>query len=480
MSVEMNRRKFLKILGAAGAASLLSNPSLDFAATASAQSSATRVIDNLIVVHIYGGIDGLTLFPPYDIAMYDALRAKREYLMTTRDSGNPIDSLSLPIGNAPFGIHPHLGSDGFTSANSLQSMHELALNGELRLLPAIGYLDRPNLNHQTATNDWNIGALSYTPASSSFWLSRMVSAGDLNFKNIYLLGESGDCVPYRADSAQRAPVATNQLSDLRRFNVNNWDSSLGGRPEGNRAHRLFDELLDLELQKPNSEVAPVQREYMDKLQHIFPQLRELTPISSYDLSGSPYLASPSVSPQIPDTARIIGYLRSSGSGLGSGRIIVRIGYGNMDTHEDQVARLSAPGAFLTRLNDDMAALVKFLKQRSYFQRTAIVFMSEFGRAVYGFTGTQHGWGNFLPIVSGAFAGSGFIVGGGSFLPVLSNITSPDIVGPAGGGQDVIRPRLDIRDVLWEVAEAFGYQASDIFPSYSPQRNLDLFSGVTSA
>ena len=144
-SLSMNRRALLS--GLAGV-------SLVFAGRAAWASEINR--KKLVVIIARGGLDGLSVSPPYGDPAYAALRGA----LAIGAPGTADGALRL---DDTFGLHP-----------SLPVLHAMALAGEARIAPAVAIPDRIRSHFEAQDMLENGTAKVY--ATNSGWLNRALQA----------------------------------------------------------------------------------------------------------------------------------------------------------------------------------------------------------------------------------------------------------------------------------------------------------------
>jgi uncharacterized protein (DUF1501 family) len=132
----------------------LAGVSVVFAGRAAWASQTAR--NKLVVIIARGGLDGLSLSPPYGDANYAALRGPLAYAPPGSEEG------VLKIDDV-FGLHP-----------SLPELHAMILAGEARIAPAVAIPDRIR-SHFEAQDMLESGAAKVY-ASNSGWLNRALQA----------------------------------------------------------------------------------------------------------------------------------------------------------------------------------------------------------------------------------------------------------------------------------------------------------------
>ncbi len=136
----MDRRAFLVSLGLATA--------LPAAARAFAANTGIRWDRTLVLLHLYGGNDGLSTLVPYADPLYARLRPG---LAVARDSVLPLDER--------LGLHP-----------ALAPLMPAWQSGELALIRGLGY-QPPNRSHFRSSEIWDAATTDIEPGPG--WIARL-------------------------------------------------------------------------------------------------------------------------------------------------------------------------------------------------------------------------------------------------------------------------------------------------------------------
>ena len=309
----------------------------------------------LVAIFLRGGVDGLSLVPPYAEPKLKALR------------GPLVDD--MPGSGGPNAMHK---LDGMFALNpDLPYFHEMFLSGELLVLhsAASPYRERSNFDAQDV-----IDRGTTDRGLRQGWLNRVVGRlpdGGRKARADLALG-IGPTLPLSLRGPEPA---------------GSWSPPVQSTIEGD----TFERLTGLYRNDANLS-APF-----------------LNAVSAGKMSGGANSAMGSAESPFEEMATVAAaFLREK-----AGPRIVTIDFGNWDSHSDQNARELItpqnqwPGrypSFYRKLNSGMRALKTGLG--STWQDTAVLIFTEFGRTVRvnGTNGTDHGTAGAAMLAGGAVAG----------------------------------------------------------------------------
>ncbi|MDF1549098.1 MAG: DUF1501 domain-containing protein [Bacteroidales bacterium] len=422
----MDRRKFIKRLGAASAGPILLN-GIPFNALAAnsplmkmlAASDSDRV---LVFLQLHGGNDGLnTIIPIANYNDYYAIRANiaipnygsRKYL--------PLDD-SLPE-NDKLGLHPSM-----TGVKELYDQHRAAV------VQAVGY-DNMNLSHFRGRDIWFMGG-DYDERIPSGWMGRFLDQEYPGYPDGYPnadmpdpLGlELGDEVTLAFQRENSIPAGISLSNPDAFYNLIN---SVGVEPPSPSFPDSYygDELEYL----MNFEIKT--NDYAGRLKQVY-DAGHNSPNVTYPEVYPLNAPTPYIQNHLSEQFKIIARLLSGG--IKTRIFLTRIT--GFDTHADQVETFDTTqgrhAALLYHISESVKAFHNDLKDQGIDDKVLTMTFSEFGRraASNGSYGTDHG--KAAPIL---LFGSG--LKGGVYG------TNPDLNNLDGGN---IRHEFDYRQVYTTV------------------------------
>ncbi|HEV2365752.1 MAG TPA: DUF1501 domain-containing protein [Caulobacteraceae bacterium] len=336
----------------AGAAAL--GFSIDFLGRrAFAASERELAKKRLVVVICRGGLDGLSLSPPFGDPAYAALRGAIAIPPPGADGG----ALDL---DGTFGLHP-----------ALAATHALAVKGEARIAPAVATPDRERSHFEAQDVLESGGPVVYGTASG--WLNRTLEA----------MGPAGKGISIGAT----APLILRG-----RIEAATW--SPGGAAA--RDARLPAILQDLYAHDPL--LGPALASGLATSA----EAGMATAAAGKDLAGAPALAPG------PSVARRLGATLAAFMAADGGPQIAAASLDGFDTHANQ-------GAASGQLANRIAYLDAFLEGLSAnlgpaWADTVVLAATEFGRTarVNGASGTDHGTGSTALLLGGALKRGGIV------------------------------------------------------------------------
>ena len=387
-----------------GTAAFIGLPGLTFAAAPAEPRANDR---RLVFMLLRGGMDGLSAVPPYGDTQYAAQRGA----LAVPAASTPGGALNL---DGHFGLSPHL-----------EEMHKLFAAGELAVLHAAAspYRERSHFDAQNLLENGTIRPFG----REAGWLNvALGTVGDGAGAQARTLGFAlGPNVPL----VLRGPTQTGS-----------WSPSRLPQPDAD----LLDRLAALYRDDP-------------LLGRSFAAAREAqTMMQGHDLGNMGSRALP-----VAELARAAGEIL----GRQDGPRVATIDFGGWDTHISQQGEYSQLTRNLRLLDRSVAVLKTALG--SAWQHTAVLIVTEFGRAVApnGSGGTDHG------TAGAAFVAGGAVRGG----RVISDW--PGLGRRALYEERDLRPTLDLR-ALFKAALAaqlgIGEAAleTEVFPDSRAVRPLD--------
>jgi uncharacterized protein (DUF1501 family) len=385
----LTRRRLLQA-GVAGFASVYAPKLLGFQSIweAALAEGAISPSNQLVVLYLAGGNDGLNALVPVEPSSYAAYQGARPVLYRGQGAtvGGRVGSRPIPgsAGGQLSFANPLVtssgGGDNGSAAYGLDTLYgagDGAPDAKLALLPAVDYLP-PNLSHFESSDYWFAGALQ---GMSTGWLGRWLDRNGSQTNPLQAI--SIDTALSKSIRTQTAPVcAINSLSSLG-FTINRNDGS--GVPTGAPSNPLN---ANTTLQALSA-VAPAPAN---------PSLARSrgtygTAVDVYNAGKA--LGNPNPSVTYP-SGTLGNRLKLAAHLLGAnlGTRIVTVHWGAFDTHGSQLAGQDPQ---LATLSVAMGAFQADLAARGIDQNVTTLVFSEFGRRLdeNGSAGTDHGAGGLV-------------------------------------------------------------------------------------
>jgi uncharacterized protein (DUF1501 family) len=386
----LTRRRLLQA-GVAGFAAVYGPKLLGFESVweAAVAEGAVSNANQLVVLYLAGGNDGLNTLVPIESNNYNNYKALRPTLYRGlgatalgRVGSQPLTgAASGQLGWANVGVSSSGGGDNGSSSFGFDKLYGPGDGGagsDLAVLPAVDYLP-PNLSHFESSDYWFAGALQgMTTGWLGRWLDKSGSASNP------LQAISIDTALSKSIRTQTAPVcAINSLSSLG-FTMNpQGGANLPGGGVNNPldANATLNGLGGVPVGANNLHLARSRTTYstaVDVYTDANPGAHPFTP-------GSNYPAGSSLSTKLKLAAHLLG--------LGLGTRVVTIHWGSFDTHGSQ---LSSQDPQLQTLSLALGAFQADLAARGIAQNVTTLVFSEFGRRVAeNSSGTDHGAGGLM-------------------------------------------------------------------------------------
>ena len=406
----LTRRMFLSRSSAAALA--LSAPAwLPRVTYAQSENSARDVI-----VHIFlrGGMDGLSMVPPYGEAAYYALRPT--IAVPRPDSSSANKALDL---NGFFGLPPAMGA----LLPAYQAGHALFVHATGSIDPSRSHFDAQHFMEtgepgSTLTTGWLGRHLASTSPMTATAVLRAVA---FTFGMTETLAGGPDTLP---------------IPDPSNFGLSGTSSS--------KAARLawIGSAYATESDPLKSAAANTQQ--------TIAALAALN-ITGYKPAGSAVYANNSFALALRSTAALIR--------ANIGVEAVQIDLSGWDTHSAQGPLTGGMAALMKTFADGIAAFHADMDGASMLNRITLVAMSEFGRRAQenGSQGVDHGHGNAMLVLGGT-------TNGGKVLTNWPGLNA----GQLYQNQDV-QVTTDHRDILSEIlSKRLDDSSLDVvFPGYTP-------------
>ncbi len=377
----LSRRKFLgRVAAGVGAAAL--HPI--FASAAAAAPAVRRPgLNNLVLLNLEGGLDGLSLLIPQPSLPAYATYASRRSRIIPDLAGAPRTLNGVP----DYKLHPSL--------NVIQSEFNL---GKCAIVRKVGN-PIPNFSHFSSKDLMSLGRNDLNHPDHRGWLGRVAdvhfTSGPPTTNALRIVGLG---VPRLLDFNSNVvrPVVINNLSNLVSFNYVSAMES---------AYRK--DTIQQMLPQTFASRGPADASIRQLMAQATAMQSLLAPALNVTLpNAASYPTNDLFAGALKDIARMIA--------LNVGTRIYYAGTSQFDTHiGEENASLSAGSkpTLTMRLNAVMQALSAFvadLKSASIgaWNQTAIVLFSEFGRRNYDNEagGTDHGYGSHCFVLGGSVLG----------------------------------------------------------------------------
>lgn len=371
--LSMNRRSWLRLLGASAAAlPVLSTPVW-------AAGAATGGNHSLILIELEGGNDGLNTLIPFRDDNYHRARP------TLALSGSEVLGL-----NSDSGLHPSLGGLARTWER-----------GDLRLIEGVGYPD-PNRSHFRSIEIWNAGMGADSKATQG-WISRLMSSPEggleLDTDGIRLGGEMGPLRgPGRFTGLEEIEGFFEQTDALRAAGVLGGyedDDEIGGTMgAGTMGAGMDDTSAAAHAVRPSGGNAA--------LDHVLSV--HSNALGTADLLERKIRASAQRDFGMPDS--LLGLQLTVALQLldaGVSTPVFKVSHGGFDTHASQA---EAHAFLLTELDEALAGFERAARDMGLWEQVTLMTYSEFGRRFYenGSAGTDHGTAAPVILAGGAVKG----------------------------------------------------------------------------
>lgn len=447
---KLNRRDFLKVVGAGTCSALASQALLPGEILAHAASAPVGILGSsplLIVVNLAGGVS-YNAAPIFDGWYYDENPTLRYRPPGEVEAG---ETAAIPL-TSEQGLHP-----------SLTAMSQIWNEGNLALLNLVGY-PSPNRSHANSADIWysarRDGHNSLNPLDEG-WAGRLTCQMTDSIFSGVALGQGspvhvGSCNPSRvfgdlAALGENSYGSTNNREDLYFRDVRD---KLIATASPTNARSASDVRSSIDFAAASIE------QFLSEVGKVHPSTSvhpQVASVFDFSNSDSPLFEPSAFVRDCRDAAWLVAL-----SGLKTRFLYLeRTGF---DTHDSEKSRLT------TNLNDinlGLDALITTLKNLGRWNDTVILTMSEFSRTFEnGNLGTDHG-----------HAAPMFMLGGRVSGGIKSLTPLPENVGRNSRGtslryfQDY---HIDFRQVLEEVIVAMGYDADAVITESFASTSLNLF------
>lgn len=374
--------------------------------------------DVLVSIFLRGGVDSLSVVPPFNEKPYYDLRPG--IAIPPPDSSKPSKAIAL--------------DDDFGFAPSMEPLMEAWESGDLLVVHATG-LETPTRSHFEAMRFVEVGQDAPPPSLFSGWLGRHLAATAPTHPDAVLRAVG---IGYGLQRSLVGGPSTLPIEDLGNFGLRGPRGSVAAREKVLEA--MYADFGD-----------PLESAAVNTTKTI--ELLETIDFAGYAPAGGAVYPGSDFGYALRSTAALIK--------ADVGVEAVAVDLGGWDTHDDQ----GPLNGWMDYLMGDLASGLAAFHADLYAsgrEDFALVAMSEFGRNVFenGSDGTDHGHGGMMLALGGAIAGGRVLTD----WPGLD----PDQLYQ---GQD-LAITIDYRDVITEILtqRAGNPDAATIFPDagYRPR------------
>lgn len=420
MKRKISRRQFMKEAASLGALSACSLGAWGRLGNRIAHAQSMNGNGNtLIILNLFGGIDGLNWIIPYSNGVYYDRRP----------------TIAIPEAqvldlNGSLGFHP-----------SWALMHDIWSDNDIAVIQQVGYPDA-NFSHFESQDIWSAGKRSIKGAADQRgWLGRLV---DTYFpQDSYKMFGVG--VSYQSDFQTNVAPKPIILESLGEYSYQD-DYSAG--PDNQYRQQLAQNHFN-SISSGQSNRAQLQ----SAMQAMHPSVNVMEGLESGYSSSVVYPEDNYLARKLNDVAKIV-----TGS---IGSQVIYTGLAGWDTHDEQSSFF---GQQLLNVSTALNAFITDLKLSGQWNKTTIVLSSEFGRNTFenGGRGTDHGHGNSMVVMGGN-------VNGGIYGPTP---TTADL------NMDYLDYAIDFRSVYKAVVrDHLGLNPDPVFSEtiVTKDVSLDLFT-----
>ena len=403
----MDRRHFLRHLGAIGAGTALAQLGL-----LGASAQAAGDYKALVCIFLLGGNDGNNTIIPIDASGYTNYATARGSLALTQAN---LTLLSEAGGLSRFGMHP-----------GLKDWQTIWDAGHMAILHNTGTLVQPltKIQYQSKSIPTPLGLFSHLDQqrqwqasvsnlpSSTGWGGRLAEAiaGYNSGAGVpTMISTTGNnlFVTGKASRALTIPVSGT-------FGVNGMDNSMAGMTRKTALSQLLGLDRDADLVGAAQDIVTNAMYYSDALNPILANTSSTAALAFSGLTSS-------MAKQLLAVAKII----EARSSLGASRQIFLVALGGFDTHSNQIAAqnnlFGQLGPAVKAFYDSMVAIGENTNVTSFT-------LSDFSRTLKPNTnnGSDHAWGSHQFIIGGAVRGRLFYG-----TPPSLILNGPDDAGSEG-------------------------------------------------
>jgi len=384
------------------------------------QSSGSGRDPILVMVNLFGGIDGLNWTVPYANSNY---YSRRPNLALSTSEVLPLDDA--------VGFHPNW-----------QPLYDTVWNdGQMAVVQKVGY-PSPSRSHFNSSEIWSTARRNAVPGDRRGWIGRLA---DENFLHPYDffgvgLGHHFQTMPdFNTNDRSLRPLLINELE---RFNL-----SFREEYEGDAS--LLKELI-AEQSTAGIGASGYAGRVEDAIEGIYASAEDMALINDTYSSAVTYPSS-----------RLGGSLREVAKIIQAdlGTRILYTGQGGFDTHENQSERLPV---LLDATAQALDAFITDIQDMGMWDDVCILVFSEFGRNISenGSGGTDHGFANSTVVMGGGVSGGVY-----GDTPTESDLSS---------SHSAVEYAIDFRSVLRPiVSDHLGIDPDPIFDEATSTNDEDL-------
>jgi uncharacterized protein (DUF1501 family) len=394
----LTRRRLLQA-GVAGFAAVYGPKLLGFESVweAAVAEGSVQPSNQLLVLYLAGGNDGLNTLVPSAPADYATYQSKRPVLYRGQGptSGGRVGSQPLTgaangqLAWANVGVSSSGGGDNGSTSFGFDKLYgpgDGTAGSDLAILPAVDYLP-PNLSHFESSDYWFAGALH---GMTTGWLGRWLDRNGSQTNPLQAI--SIDTALSKSIRTQSAPVcAINSLNSLGFTMSPSGGYGLpGGVSNPLDANGTLNGLSGVSVGAGNVHLARSRNTFGSAV-NVYNTTHNLPAFNP----PSNYPPGTSLSTRLKLAAHLLA------NNLGTR--IVTIHWGAFDTHGGQ---LSGQDPQLTNLSLALGAFQADLAARGIAQNVATLIFSEFGRRVdeNASGGTDHGAGGLMMLAGAPVKG----------------------------------------------------------------------------
>ncbi len=465
----INRRKFIRNVGAFGAAS-------GFAANLgsfNAFAADTSDYKALVCVFLFGAMDGHDTVIPYDVESYNQYEGIRGRLISDLDNSTEgysprrRDNLLELAGNGS-------SIDGRTFAfpEEFRPLHELYAQGDLAVVGNVGPIVEPItratfesgsarrpprlFSHNDQQSIWQASQPEGARAGWGGRFADIVEAAGANSNSTFTsVSAAGPRVFLQGENIQPFQISSSGAQSVDFLDVNaHLNSSVFP------AH-YRDALLNANGATSNlfgTDFANVNRAALEANELLTAQ---------FAMPGDPVTQMPNSS--LGSQLGVIARLIARNANFGVKRQVFFVGTGGFDTHANQPTEL--PG-LQADIADSMRAFHDSMVELGLSDKVTSFTASDFGRTLTrSGSGTDHGWGNHHFVMGGA-------VNGGR---ILGNIPPPEFEHDYDAGQGRLIPQIAVDQYAASLGQWFGLSDSEVlealpgFGNFDPTALSNLFN-----
>lgn len=395
---------------------------------------------NLVIINLYGGLDGMAAFPYYEGNLVGLINNTLRPTIRI-SSGNVIPFSGQSGLSQKIGFHPALAKLVTHAGNNI------------KIIKNYGIIGNPGRSHDTCQVLMSLGASGSSGNATTMqgFLARYMDQQNWESMQFWALRNDN---PSDTNTVKQQPVKVYDLSELEVPKL--WGEGLKlSEYNWNVSQSLFD------IQDPADQIEKLQMNTLNSVHRTLAivQSEIASQVVGDNIAGK-YDENEHFGRTLRDAAKVLKAKRTSSTlGLAQKNTIILTGQSGYDTHADQ-NNLNLRGnlnELLTTLGNNLAVFFTDLATFGILQDTVIVIYSEFGRTTHENgsqgspgVGTDHGHGSHTMVLGG---------------PVKAGVIGVDPTSQELTDEyDAMVPKIDYRDVFSDVFEWFGSNPSEIFNS----------------